>query len=161
MRSIFLWACAMLVASATIAEAADYRRGRTVVVANGSDYARHEPVILDRGYRGALPGCEDPHVHSKVAGAFAETERIYWGSRLQLTTFIRPRELGFRSWGYSFVPRRFCSATTHTTDGRRREVVYSIAEGQNFAGVGYGVEWCVTGLDRPRAYSPACRAARP
>ncbi len=28
-------------------------------------------------------------------------------------------------------------------------------------GWGYGVEWCVVGLDRNLAYAPACSALRP
>lgn len=140
----------------TPASAADYRGG-----ARASAYGRNQDMVRDRPYTGRLPACEDPAVHSKVAGAFAETERVYWRSQLQLTTFQRPREIGYRTWGYAFVPRRFCSARTVTTDGHKREVVYNIAEAQGFAGVGWGVEWCVSGLDRPRAYSPGCKMARP
>lgn len=142
--------------AATGASAADYRGG-----SRSSDYRLGRDLVRDRPYSGRLPSCEDPAVHSKVAGAFAETERIYWRTQLQLTTFVRPREIGYRTWGYSFVPRRFCTARTVTTDGRKREVVYNIAEAQGFAGVGWGVEWCVSGLDRPRAYSPGCKMARP
>ena len=140
-----------LSAAATTAFAADYGRTRTY---------QHD-AAAERGYTGLLPSCADPDVHGKVAGAFSQTERLYWGTDLQLTTFIRPREIGYRTWGPSFVPRRFCSAGTVTTDGRLRTVVYSIAERQGPASLGYGVEWCVTGLDRSLAYAPDCKMARP
>jgi len=38
---------------------------------------------------------------------------------------------------------------------------YSILETSGWLGVGWGVEWCVVGLDRNWAYNPACRMARP
>jgi hypothetical protein len=49
------------------------------------------------------------------------------------------------------------------SDGRPRQVHYSIIEDGGFAGTGFssGVEWCVVGLDRNWAYGRNCRAARP
>ncbi len=41
------------------------------------------------------------------------------------------------------------------SDGKMRQVHYSIIEDGGFAGFGQGVEWCVTGLDRNWAYNPA------
>ncbi len=46
------------------------------------------------------------------------------------------------------------------TDGKTRQVHYSIIEDGGFAGYGQGVEWCVVGLDRDWAYNPRCRAAK-
>ena len=40
-------------------------------------------------------------------------------------------------------------------------VHYSISETGGWLGVGWGVEWCVVGLDRNWAYNPSCRMARP
>ena len=34
---------------------------------------------------------------------------------------------------------------------------YSITEDGGMIGVGYGVEWCVVGLDREWSYNPRCR----
>ena len=47
------------------------------------------------------------------------------------------------------------------SDGKRRQINYSIIEDGGLLGVGYGVEWCVVGLDRNWAYNPRCRWARP
>jgi hypothetical protein len=38
---------------------------------------------------------------------------------------------------------------------------YSIAEDLGVIGVTWGVEWCITGLDRNFAYAPACKMAEP
>lgn len=133
--------------------------------AQAADYIAHKGYAGDagiyRGYTGVLPSCADPAVHSYIARRFAGTEREYWNSSLELTEFTRPRELGYRTWGYSFIPRRFCTAKTYTTDGRKRDVVFNIAEGLGGGSIGWGVEWCVTGLDRSYAYAPRCKMARP
>ena len=39
--------------------------------------------------------------------------------------------------------------------------VYSINEDLGIIGFGFGVEWCVGGLDRNDAYAPNCKMARP
>lgn len=135
--------------------AADYTpRGTTVIT------YRHDPAF-ERGYTALLPACDDPSVLSSVTSAFSHREKAFWGSGLELVEFHRPREVGYRSWGASFIPRRFCVAHSRTNDGRKRVVSYNIAEQQGFAGYGWGVEWCVSGLDRSLAYAPGCKMARP
>lgn len=123
--------------------------------------ARRPAASLYRDFSGALPACSDPSVIGYVAGRFAATERGYWNSNLQLATVDRPRELGYRSWGNEFIPRRFCAARTFTSDGRKRQLYYEIGEGFAFASLGWDVNWCVTGLDRSTAYGGHCRAAQP
>ncbi|MFD1332348.1 hypothetical protein ACFQ4O_10095 [Methylopila musalis] len=114
-----------------------------------------------RGYTGLLPACDDGRVLGRVAGLFATRERGYWASGLEIAAFDRPREIGYRSWGPEFIPRRFCAARTVTNDGRRRQAFYEIGEGFGFAGIGWDVNWCVTGLDRNRAHAPGCKMTRP
>ncbi|MGA0533315.1 hypothetical protein [Hansschlegelia sp. KR7-227] len=143
-------------AASGAAEAADYRGTRAQVVATHG-----QGSALNRGYSGRLPSCADPRVHGTIAGYFARREREYWGSSLELTAFTRPTELGYASWGGEFIPRRFCSAHTVTTDGRRRQIYWVIAEGMAPGSVGPGFDWCVTGLDRHYAFAPDCKMARP
>lgn len=132
------------------AHAADY---------GGSRALRAE--TMDRGFTHALPACHDPSVVASVRGNFAATEREYWSSPLELSDFHRPREIGFEPWGADFIPRRFCQAGVVTNDGRKRRVDYSIREGQSFGSFSWGVEWCVTGIDRHYSYAPRCKMARP
>ena len=47
------------------------------------------------------------------------------------------------------------------SNDKSRTVIYDIGEGLGIIGLGYGVEWCVVGLDRNLAYAPACSSLRP
>lgn len=112
-------------------------------------------------YDGVLPGCDDPAVSGEIASRFAYKESEYWHSDLTLDHFDRYRQIAMRPWGESFIPRRFCAARVLTSDGRYHAVSFAIAEGLGVIGIGWGVEWCVSGLDRNLAYAPACKMARP
>jgi hypothetical protein len=138
------------------AQAADYavERGKRVGAYGASSG-------FYRGFTGRLPACDDPRVHSTIASEFVRRERGYWNSPLQLEVIGRTAELGYRSWGPEFIPRRFCSAKTVANDGRKRAVYYSIGENLGPIGIGWGIDWCVSGLDRHYAYAPDCKMARP
>ena len=108
-----------------------------------------------------LPVCGDPAVLAKITDAFAEKESQYWNSSLQIVEFAQIKPVAFRPWGLDTIPRRFCSASAMVSDGRARRVDYSVREDLDFIGFSWGVEWCVTGLDRNSAYAPGCSLARP
>ena len=112
-------------------------------------------------YSGDLPSCEDPGVLSRISDRFAQKESGYWNSTLEVTGYDRIREIGFRANGLDYIPRRYCVARALVNDLRERTVIYDIQEGLGMIGWGYGVEWCVVGLDRNLAYAPACSALRP
>jgi hypothetical protein len=108
-----------------------------------------------------VPPCEAPQVIDRIRSRFADTESSYWKSNLQIASVDNIRTIGFRSWGLDFIPRRFCTGTVTTSDGVRRELSYVVAEDTGIIGWGWGVRWCVVGLDRELAYAPACKMARP
>ena len=110
-------------------------------------------------YDGALPPCEAGL--GKIAARFAEKEGRFWNSDLQILDFERVREVAPGSWARSMIPRRFCQATAHVSNGRKHAVYYSIGEDTGMIGANWGVEWCVAGLDRNWAYNPRCKMARP
>lgn len=112
-------------------------------------------------YVADLPLCGDPSVLARVANAFAEKEAQFWNSTLTIVDYERILPLAWRPWGLDVLPRRYCTATATTSDGRRHRVDYSVREDLDFIGNGWGVEFCVQGLDRNWAFSPACRMARP
>src|SRR5215207_4357248 len=112
-------------------------------------------------YDAIVPLCDDPAVLGKIASRFAEKEGNYWRSDLGLTAIERVRELAFRPWGSDAIPRRFCSGVAVVSDGKPRPVYYSVNETGGWLGAGWGVEWCIVGLDRNWAYNPHCRMARP
>jgi hypothetical protein len=112
-------------------------------------------------YDAIVPLCGEPGALNMIQAHFADKESQYWASELKIVGFEKVREIAFRPWVEGIIPRRYCRATALVSDGIKRSVSYSIGENTGFLGMGYGVEWCVVGLDRNWAYNPACRIARP
>ena len=108
-----------------------------------------------------MPTCDDPAPLAKIADRFQEKESKFWNSKLQIVTFENVREISFRPWAVDAIPRRWCSGVALVSDGKKHKVDYSIGEDTGMIGADWGVEWCVTGLDRNWAFNPACRMARP
>lgn len=122
--------------------------------------------VIERGiyltgprYDGQMGECGQA-LHA-ISSQFAEKESKFWNSSLAITGFADVHEVAFRPWAANSIPRRFCTASAMLSDGRPRQVHYSIIEDGGFAGFSSGVEWCVVGLDRNWAYNPSCKAARP
>ena len=109
---------------------------------------------------GDLPGCDDPAVLGKGTSHFNSREDTYWGP-LQALSYDRIAQIGYRSWGADFIPRRFCSGRVLLNDGKFRRVDYSVRESLGLFGMTWNVNWCVNGLDRERTYAPDCKMARP
>lgn len=112
-------------------------------------------------YVAELPPCTDPGVLAEVSGRFADKESGYWNSPLTILSYDRVQPVAFRPWGLDTIPRRYCTANAAVSDGSWHRVDFSVREDLGFIGAGWNVEFCVTGLDRNLAYSPACRMARP
>lgn len=112
-------------------------------------------------YDALVPLCHDPGVLGQIGAKFGHKEGEFWNSNLVIVGIERVREAAFRPWSAQTIPRRFCSGVARVSDGSRHAVHYSILETSGWLGVGWGVEWCVVGLDRNWAYNPACRMARP
>jgi hypothetical protein len=134
------------------------------LLAFGQPAQAANPLELNFGlfgpsYDGRVAPCES--AMGTITTQFWEKESTYWNSALKITGYSDIHEIAFRPWQSDNMPRRFCAASVMLNDGKVRSLYYSIIEDGGFAGYGQGVEWCVTGLDRNWAYSPACRAARP
>jgi hypothetical protein len=110
-------------------------------------------------YDGLLPPCEAGL--DTIASRFAQKEGRFWNSDLRILGFEHVRESAFGPWADGTIPRRFCSAVATVSDGRKHDVYYWIGEDTGMIGSSWGVEWCVTGLDRNWAYNPNCKMARP
>ena len=117
--------------------------------------------LIGPRYDSVVPLCDAPAALSKIQARFAEKEGTFWVSDLQIVSFDRVRETARRPWAEGTIPRRFCSGMALISDGRWREVHYSIIEDGGMIGASWGVEWCVVGIDRNWAYNPACKMARP
>lgn len=129
--------------------------------ANAANWFELNFYLSGPRYDAVVPLCNDPSVFGFISSKFAHKEGEFWNSNLEIVGFERVRETAFRPWGAQAIPRRFCNGVALVSDGRKRAVHYSIVETSGLIGAGWGVEWCVAGLDRNWAYSPACRVARP
>jgi hypothetical protein len=112
-------------------------------------------------FYGNMPACDDGGVLSTISGRFADTQREFWNPQLAISGFDRVREIGFRSNGLSYIPRRFCIARAAMSDSKERTVIYNVVTAFGIIGMSWGVEWCVVGLDPNFAYAPACHTLRP
>jgi hypothetical protein len=128
----------------------------------------HEQLIFDPPaegrfvpYSGSLPPCNYWRVLSEITNRFAGREVTYWGSGLEIVNVDEIHEIGHRTNGPTYIPRRYCAARGDFNDGVSRGISYEIGESLGFAGVGWGVKWCVVGLDRDRAYAPRCKMVGP
>ena len=112
-------------------------------------------------YEGVLPPCDYPKALLKISERFKEKENAFWNSNLQIVGFQSIRETAYRPGAADTIPARFCSGLVYVSDGRSHTIHYSIIEDGGMIGARWGVEWCVAGLDRNWAYSPACTTALP
>lgn len=113
-----------------------------------------------RPFTANLPACDDKGVLDRITDRFQQKESLYWKSTLEIVAFDKVRESGFRTNGLDYIPRRYCEARATLNDRKLHHVTYWIGENLGIIGYGYGVEWCVGGLDRNNAFAPACREAR-
>lgn len=58
------------------------------------------------------------------------------------------------------IERTYCQATVLLSNGHSRQAWYLIEGKMGFAGVGRGVEFCVSGFDRWHVYNGSCRVLR-
>ena len=137
--------------------------GLSLAGLDGSAIAR--PVVPAEqhyeGYDNDLPACDDVGVLDRIASRFSRKESEYWNTSLEITHFDDVKLLAARPWGLDHIPRNFCTARVLLNDQSYHKVSYSVVEDGGMIGFGYGVEWCVEGLDRDLAYAPACQLARP
>jgi len=113
-------------------------------------------------YNNLVPACGDPAVFERIQGRFHDREAEFWNTGLEILGFYEVSEIGYKTNGEDYIPRRYCIARAYLNDGKKpHQVSYSINEDLGIIGFGFGVEWCVGGLDRNDAYAPNCKMARP
>ncbi|MBE7220331.1 MAG: hypothetical protein INR64_17820, partial [Caulobacteraceae bacterium] len=89
----------------------------------------------DAPYSGIVPPCTDAGSLAEIQSNFREREASYWHSGLAIARFEDVREIGFRSNGLDYIPRRYCQAHVLMNDQKLRVVDYSIVE--NGGSIGY------------------------
>lgn len=146
------FAAALLLAAAFLAGPA---------TAQDNSYPAETWTVPYSGKYKEFPPCETDSIRARVAQRFSATRSEYWSEPTEILSITDVRQIGFRPEGLSYIPRLYCEGVATTNDGVRRRVVYSIIEEGGMSGIGYGVDFCVVGLDPSNAYAPACRAAYP
>ena len=112
-------------------------------------------------YSGVVPPCTEAGALEAIQSRFHDRENEYWHSGLEITGFSRVDEIGFRSNGLDYIPRRYCVAQAVMSDQKLRTVSFSIGEATGSIGFTDAVDFCVNGLDRLDSYAPNCKMARP
>ncbi len=132
-----------------------------LLVAPVSALERMPAETRDYPYTAQLPACHDGGVTGLIAKRFLSRETEFWNSSLAINEVLDIKETGFRPNGSDIIPRRYCSATVILSDLKTRRMDYFLTEDAGIIGWNYGVDWCISGLDRSYAYDGRCRAARP
>ena len=136
-----------------------------IIMASLAGGALARPVVpAEKRYYdfdGKLPACDDPGVLDRIKDRFNQKETEYWNTALEIVSYDRVKLIAARPWGADHIPRNFCAARALLNDRSFHEVSYSVKEDLGIIGFGYGVEWCVQGLDRNLAFAPGCQLARP
>ncbi len=112
-------------------------------------------------YYGIIPACDNLWALGTVWRRFTYKEARFWWAINFIHRFEDVHEIDYRPWGDGAIPRRYCEARVRVSGEVDTVVRYSISEGGGFAGVGWGIEYCVVGYDRNLAYAPQCKAAGP
>ena len=125
--------------------------------ADATHYMKH------REYRAKtikLPHCGDSKVLKKISRKFAWAEHHTWGTNWTIDSLTNAR-LRYNNFnGPSMIAHRHCRATAWLSNGQRRTVIYRVENRMGFAGFGWNVSFCVSGLDRHRVYGANCQSLR-
>ena len=107
-----------------------------------------------------FPVCGESRVLNKIIHRYNWAERNTWHDGVDLVSIVRVGERRLRAGDDATVERRFCRGHGRLSDGRHRTVHYLIERGAGFAGLGWNVEFCVSGNDPWRVYDGSCRVLR-
>jgi hypothetical protein len=75
---------------------------------HGGNFTFHHDGRRDTPWSG--PQCDNTKVMVVVQERFAETERTYWNSSLQILDMWSPREISHRHWEPQLIASRSCEA---------------------------------------------------
>lgn len=107
-----------------------------------------------------FPGCESSAVQSKIINRFNWAEANTWYDGVRISYIDRTVERPVRGYGQVPILRRYCKGRAHLENGHYRTIHYLIEDPMGLAGVGWNVEFCLSGHDRWRVYDGNCRVLR-
>lgn len=111
------------------------------------------------GPNGEVARCGDANVLQQIDKRFDRAHLHKHKIAIETITRVHQHRL-VSAKPRSPIARRYCGAVAHMSDGRRRTLWYLIEDGMGLAGMGDNVEFCVSGLDRMKAYDGRCRVLR-
>ncbi len=136
-----------------------------LIVAASAGNALARPVLPAEkrfwSYNGEIPSCDNPDVLSRISDRFRQAESEYWNSTLEIVSYDNVKITALRPWGLDHIPRNFCQGRALLNDRTYHQITYNVAEDQGIIGMDFGVEFCLSGLDREYAYAPNCKMERP
>jgi hypothetical protein len=105
--------------------------------------------------------CDTGWVLSYIKARFDGKVRAYVGNKLFITTIYgaklhraRPRD------DEHLVGRQYCKATVTMTDGKARDIFYTLEYPWGYAGNLTHVEFCIPGMDPEHVYGRLCSTVR-
>lgn len=104
--------------------------------------------------------CSEQWVLDRIAGNFAWTERTQWRRGFVIDRIDTPRLRYQVNYGPTTIQHDHCQARALMTNGRIRNVYYTVERRQGFASIGSKVRYCIIGLDPWRVYGAACSTVR-
>ena len=107
------------------------------------------------------PMCDNSGVLNRISAHFNQAEARYWHTGVRMAQITSAREIAFKDWDPTIIARRYCAGSAYLSDGMRYDLVYWLRSEQGYAGVGWGVQFCLVGRDRDYTYAPACKMLRP
>lgn len=106
--------------------------------------------------------CDDPAMLNRIVSKFRhQVKHVPHLPDVAITDFHRIHQHRYIPFSDKRpIARRYCGATALLSDGRKRTVWYLIEDRMGYAGIGDGVEFCVSGFDRWKVYNGRCRVLR-
>lgn len=109
---------------------------------------------------GAFPACNEPSLEHRIIERYNYAEKKQWHRGYEMSLLSRMHEHSTQLWYDSMIVRRYCAATAHFSNGSKRQVYFLVEDDAGFAGMTWGITYCVLGLDPWHNHDGNCRTMR-
>lgn len=130
-----------------------------VAPAVAADLGAPPPAAAGASEHG-LPACDDPSVLRRIVARQHYAEAHSWRDGLRIEAIGGIRQGRGTAPFISEIPKRHCEAVADLGAVHTDRLYYVISKGQGFAGVSWGVEFCLPRQDPYRVYDADCRVLR-
>lgn len=116
--------------------------------------------IFDHRWYTSLPVCSEMKVLDNIVQRFNKADASLWHNEIALVSISGAYERDVNIAIQSSINRRYCRGKAWMSNGKSRTLHFVIEQGMGLAGFKWGVEYCLKGSDRWRAYNGGCRVLR-